>query len=120
MSSSFYPLLGQLPIQGGREDVRRVRRGGSPYASHGESVPVLGFGVEIEIISIQLDELVPNRPAFQLKYFEKIAENLRMEGERAFAGLDPGQAHTSKWYITEDVSLQVDRNDQGKSPKTPR
>ena len=95
-----------------------LRRESSFYEPRSRDKTVLGFGVEIEIISLPLDELVLcSRDQFQLKHFNNIAKKLRGEGEEALTGLDPKKGDSRKWYITQDLSLRVDREDQGSSPQ---
>ncbi|KAM0801109.1 hypothetical protein BDR22DRAFT_888779 [Usnea florida] len=80
-----------------------LRRGGSFYKPH--RGPVLGFGIEIEIISIAMGERVWNREEFQTRYRNMMVQKLVQLGEMASQHPVPGNGNIREWFITTDGSL---------------
>lgn len=77
--------------------------------------PVLGFGIEIEIISIPLDEHVRNREEFQEIYRNMMVQKLSMLGEQALQDPNKEKGDIRKWFITTDASLKH-TDKQGRTP----
>ena len=102
------------------QNTRRLRHIGGSFYSPRRGAPyqvILGFGVEIEIISIPTEELVlvHNADVFQNLYRQQMVLNLFEEGERAKQHPDPSQGDPTMWFITKDESLYDLSLDQSRS-----